>query len=320
MIEKIQRIFKKALREIVSKLSENKVKRNKLLDSEAFESGHYYSVIPSLKDINNRSEAIYKTDKLGGLNINISHQRQTLDELKKMHVENPFETSQLKRFKIENGSFSYDDAPVLHYMLRKIKPRQIIEIGSGNSSAVMLDTNEKYMNNSINEFTFIDIDLTLLRSNLLENDDLKINMLEMPIQKVDLSIFEKLEANDLLFIDSSHVSKIGSDLHTIMFEILPILKPGVYIHFHDIRFPFEYQKQLINSKVFWNEAYLLRSFLMFNDRFEIDFWLNCLLNFDNNTDYSKLEFLPLSGWDKLFNNGEGNYAGAGGSIYLKKMK
>ena len=103
-----------------------------------------------------------------------------------------------------------------------------------------------------------------------------------------------------------------------MFEILPILKPGVYIHFHDIRYPFEYSKQLINSKVFWNEAYLLRSFLMFNNSFKIEFWLNCLLNFEKNADMKKFEFLPLSGWDRLFNNSLGDFRGAGGSIYLKK--
>ncbi len=154
---------------------------------------------------------------------------------------------------------------------------------------------------------------------MIENDEMKINMLEMPIQDVDLTIFEKLEANDLLFIDSSHVSKIGSDLHTIMFEILPILKNGVYIHFHDIRFPFEYSRELINSKVFWNEAYLLRSFLMFNNSFQIEFWLNCLLNFENNTNQSKFDFLPLNEWDRLFNNSKGDIKGAGGSIYLKKV-
>lgn len=319
MIVKITRKLKKVYRGIVCSIAESNIRRRKLSEVEAFESGHYYSVIPSLEDVNKRSKMIYKTDKLCGININIEKQWLNLEELRSLYNQNPLETSQLRRFKIENGSFSYDDAPVLHYMLRKIKPRHIVEIGSGNSSAIMMDTNDFYMNNSIKEFTFIDIDLTLFKNNLIENDELKINMLEMPIQQVDLTIFEKLEANDLLFIDSSHVSKIGSDLHTIMFEILPILKNGVYIHFHDIRFPFEYSKELINSKVFWNEAYLLRSFLMFNNNFQIEFWLNCLLNFENNTNLSKFDFLPLNGWDRLFNKSKGDIKGAGGSIYLKKV-
>ena len=319
MIAKIIRKLKKYYSKFLTSISSYKLQKQKNIQPEAFVSGHYYSVIPSLEDVNNRSEMIYKTDKLGGININMDEQRKNLKELQLLHDQAPFHSSRLKRFQIENGSFSYDDAPVLHYMLRKIKPRQIIEIGSGNSSALMLDTNEYYMNNSIKEFTFIDIDLTLFKSNLIENDEMKINMLEMPIQDVDLTIFEKLEANDLLFIDSSHVSKIGSDLHTIMFEILPILKNGVYIHFHDIRFPFEYSRELINSKVFWNEAYLLRSFLMFNNSFQIEFWLNCLLNFENNTNQSKFDFLPLNEWDRLFNNSKGDIKGAGGSIYLKKV-
>jgi len=72
-----------------------------------------------------------------------------------------------------------------------------------------------------------------------------------------------------LFVDSSHVSKIGSDVNRIVFDILPILKPGVLVHFHDVLWPFEYPLQWIMEGKAWNEAYLLRAFLQYNSHFEI---------------------------------------------------
>ena len=78
-----------------------------------------------------------------------------------------------------------------------------------------------------------------------------------------------LEANDILFIDSSHVLKVGSDVHHLFAEVLPALKPGVYTHFHDIFFPFEYPYAWIQEGRYWTEAYALRAFLQFNTTFEI---------------------------------------------------
>jgi hypothetical protein len=88
------------------------------------------------------------------------------------------------------------------------------------------------------------------------------------LQDVDQEIFARLKANDILFIDSSHVAKIGSDVNHLMSEILPILAPGVHIHFHDIFYPFEYPRQWVEEGRAWNEAYLLEAFLSFNSEFE----------------------------------------------------
>jgi hypothetical protein len=89
---------------------------------------------------------------------------------------------------------------------------------------------------------------------------------------VDTSHFQQLEAGDILFIDSTHVTKAGSDVNQIMFDILPVLRPGVLIHFHDICYPFEYPKEWILTGRYWNEAYLLRAFLQYNSSFEIVFF------------------------------------------------
>jgi hypothetical protein len=99
------------------------------------------------------------------------------------------------------------------------------------------------------------------------------------VQDVDLSTFDALEANDILFIDSTHVSKIGSDVNYMFFEVLPPLKPGVLIHVHNIFYPFEFPEVWALQGHAWNEAYLLRAFLQFNQRFQIVLFANYLVNF-----------------------------------------
>ncbi|BDB63829.1 hypothetical protein T36_0273 [Helicobacter cinaedi] len=124
------------------------------------------------------------------------------------------------------------------------------------------------------------------------------------LQEIDLSIFEELEANDILFIDSTHISKINSDVNRIFFEILPRLKRGVHIHFHDIFYPFSYPNDWLRDKNSWNETYLLRAFLSFNTAFEIVFFNTCL-NHLHKDEFAAA--LPLS------------QKNTGGSIWLKRL-
>jgi predicted O-methyltransferase YrrM len=309
--------MKQRIKSIIKKMIPNRKKE--LNQSEKFKSGHYYSVIPSLDEIKKREKEIFsKDDILPGIELNHTRQIQLLEKFSFLSSEKKFSNQDSIRFNIENDSFSHDDAPILHYMLRYLKPKRVIEIGSGNSSAVMLDTSDLFLEHLNIDFTFIDLNLGSLRTKLQEQDYKNVKLIEAPIQSVDLAIFKDLQENDLLFIDSSHVSKIGSDLNTIIFKILPLINSGVHIHFHDIRFPFDYQKELVYNKVFWNEAYILRSFLMYNNQFEITFWLNYLLN-SGKVMKDQFDFLPLDQWDRRFNNSQGDFSGAGGSLYLKKL-
>jgi hypothetical protein len=311
---------KKTVRQVVRQLGYEIIKTS-YLSPEAFPPGHFYSAIPSLPEVMERASAIFsKSADIRGIESNIEAQIQTLKNFKAMEANPAFYLEQGKRrFNIENDNFSYDDAPILHCMMRQLRPKKVIEIGSGNSSACMLDTSEFYLSDSV-EFSFIDPNCDNLRKNLLEKDFARITILEQPIQKVDLSIFSALRSNDLLFVDSSHVMKVGSDLHTILFEVLPMLSPGVCIHFHDVRYPFQYPKDDVMNGVFWNEAYLLRAFLMNNENYEIAFWLNCLINAQRPEVTDLLEFFPLSGWAKRFNKGVNDFSSAGGSIYITKRR
>jgi hypothetical protein len=142
----------------------------------------------------------------------------------------------------------------------------------------MLDTNERFMDRSM-RLTFVEPESGRLRKLLKPDDHQAVTIIERRIQQIDLSIIEELAANDILFVDSSHVSKAGSDVNHILFELLPRLKSGVLVHFHDIRYPFEYPKEWFELGVSWNEAYLVRAFLQFNQTFRIRFWNDYMLRF-----------------------------------------
>ena len=170
---------------------------------------------------------------------------------------------------LRNLAYSYSDAIMLYCMIRHLKPRRIIEVGSGHSSCVILDTNEIFFANRI-ETVFIEPYPDLLLSLLKPGDENRIQIIPKRLQDVASSLFSSLDANDILFIDSTHVAKIGSDVNMVFAEILPALHPGVHVHFHDIFYPFEYPKYWIEEGRAWNEAYMLRCFLQYNSRFSIE--------------------------------------------------
>lgn len=120
------------------------------------------------------------------------------------------------------------------------------------------------------DFTFIEPYPERLKSLLTPHDNVRI--IEEKLQDVDTDIFSSLQAGDILFIDSTHVSKIDSDVNLYLFNILPRLAKGVLIHIHDIPYPFEYYKEWIYNGRAWNEAYMIRTFLQFNTSFKIKFW------------------------------------------------
>ncbi len=158
------------------------------------------------------------------------------------------------RYNYKNQWFGAADAVALHCMLRILKPKNFIEVGSGYSSAVTLDTNEYYFENKI-KISFIEPYPERLKMLLRTDDNIGLQVKEL--QDIPLNYFEKLEEGDILFIDSSHVSKVASDVNYLIFEVFPRLNKGVYIHFHDIFYPFEYPEAWITNNGFiWNELYL----------------------------------------------------------------
>ncbi len=237
--------------------------------------GHYYNPLVDPKAVETYSDTVFDTSKKSvfGIDFREKDQLELLDELLPYYKEVPFPVEQTPGFRyyLGNGIFSYSDGIFLYMLMRHFKPSRIIEVGSGHSSAVMIDTNERFLNDSVN-LTFIEPYPERLYSLLKDTDKTKNKIFELPIQQVPFSEFESLKAGDFLFVDSSHVSKTGSDVNYIFFEVLPRLKSGVIIHFHDIFTPMEYPKSWVMKKDVWfgfNEIYILRAFLMYNPEFEV---------------------------------------------------
>lgn len=178
------------------------------------------------------------------------------------------------RYYYDNSYFTLGCAKILYYMIRFLKPKRIIEVGSGFSTAVMLDTNEQCFNNDI-DIISIEPYPDRLRKLLRKTD--AINIYEKRLEDMPLDFFQCLGENDILFIDSSHVSKFNSDVNFIFFNVLPKLKSGVYIHFHDIFYPFIYPKEWIYEGRAYNEMYLLRAFLMNNEKYSIQLFPDMLI-------------------------------------------
>jgi hypothetical protein len=234
--------------------------------------GHFYSPIPSLREVRAREARVFADPprRLPGIALREPEQLALLESFEPFYDSQPFsaEPSRSRRYFFENGAYSYSDAIFLHCMIRHARPRRIVEVGSGHSSCVTLDTNELFFDDSI-ACTFIEPHAELLRSLLHRGDEERIRLIECAVQDVSLAEFERLEANDILFVDSTHVAKVGSDVNHLFFEVLPRLAPGVYVHLHDVLYPFEYPREWVFEGRAWSEAYLLRAFLTSSQSYEI---------------------------------------------------
>lgn len=236
--------------------------------------GHFYSTIPSLEEIEERKLRIFGNKTIHEICLRPHRQLLLAERLKPYYDTIPFEfdenrTSDL-RYNPKDAFYRYSDVVFLHCIMRHFKPRRIIEVGSGHSSAVMLDTNDLYFDNQIH-MDFIEPHPEERLNKVLRAKDRRQSKVHRKIvQDIAADFFSTLQKNDILFIDSTHVSKVGSDVNYLFFEVLPVLKPGVLIHVHDIFYPFELPSRwVLEKKFFWNEIYLLRAFLMNNHDYEV---------------------------------------------------
>jgi predicted O-methyltransferase YrrM len=163
--------------------------------------------------------------------------------------------------------FGYSSAARLHSMIRVHRSRRVIEVGGGYSSVISLDALRR--NSSDTAFTCVEPHPRPWLEAAISNAGGKL--VREPVQALPTELFETLEAGDLLFIDSSHVAKLGSDVNHLFHQVLPRLKSGVLVHVHDIYIPYEYPAEHFFSehKIFWNEQYLLQAVLSSNPSYEI---------------------------------------------------
>lgn len=232
--------------------------------------GHFYSAVPSRREIQEHLEGRGTPPRtLPDVDLNEAGQLALLRELGALYPQMPFtETAQPgRRFQFNNPAFSYTDAILLFCLLGKLRPARVIEIGSGWSTAAMLDTFDHW--EMPTRLTCIEPYPVVLRHALRADDFSRIELRVERAQKIELALFEQLQANDVLFIDSTHVLKTGSDVAIILFQILPRLRSGVVVHLHDIFYPFEYPAEWVQDGLAWNEIYFIRALLASSSRYRV---------------------------------------------------
>ena len=212
---------------------------------------HYYEPLPDFRSIT--SEQINRRRTYTSIDFHWEQQLTLVDELAKYRDE-----LRALEFDFGNDYFGGLDAAVYYSLIRHLQPQRIIEIGGGYSTHLAgkaLAANRKG--------TLVCIEPHPERLN-----GSQVELIQNQVEEMDVDFFSSLEANDILFIDSSHTVKFRSDVCYEFLEILPRLARGVWVHVHDIFFPHDYPAEwLINRRLALNEQYLLEAFLSFNKAF-----------------------------------------------------
>jgi Methyltransferase domain len=256
---------------------------------------HFYEPIPDTQSL---PETVWsQPSELPGIKMNESIQRELLrshftkyrEEYNNLPVEPP---------PGQKRPFRGVDALIAYCMVRHFQPQLIIEVGSGWSSLVLGEAAAKNKNSAL-------ICIDPFPSDVLRKGFPGLrSLVEKKIQEIDLEFFSQLDSGDVLFIDSSHTVKIGSDVNYLFLEVLPRLRPGVIVHVHDIFLPLEYRRDWVLDEFrFWSEQYLLQAFLIFNSEFEV-LLANSYLNHYHQQDL-KAAFPSVSPW-------------AGGSFWMRR--
>lgn len=235
------------------------------------EPGHFYSPICDPQDLLAREKEIWRTALPKGIDFDDDGHARLLEGAFVDYLPDfdyPQEGKRdedLSNYYVGNSQFSWLDARALFVLMRHFRPTRIIEVGSGYSSLLMADVNRRFLNGGCR----IQCIEPYPRPFLIRGVDGLDEVIVRRVQEVPTALFEALGENDVLFIDSSHVGKTGSDVNHLYFEVLPCLKPGVLVHIHDIFLPNEYPKEwAIEENRSWNEQYLLRALLMYSTAFK----------------------------------------------------
>lgn len=272
-----------------------------------FPPGHFYSPIAHPDDIRAREQALWSAAKeMPGVDFNEAGQLALLERLAPhvAQIDYPVEQpADPAMYFYANDQYPVLDAEVLFAMLCHLRPRNMIEVGSGFSSLVTADVNRRLLGGGL-AFSCIE---PYPRRFLVDGVAGISSLIVKKVQDVELAYFDRLTSGDILFIDSSHVAKIGSDVNHLFFEILPRLRAGVLVHLHDIFLPHEYPKVwMLDQGRNWNEQYLVRAFLQYNNAFEVAWAAGFMAHFHFDQVTRVFPRFPR--------------LGGGGSLWLRKLR
>jgi hypothetical protein len=258
-----RRVARRGLRPLARRLGFDLIERN------------YYSPVPRVEEL---SPGLWeKPSALGGIQFDPAGQIEFLERDLGAHVAEfrppRAPTGSPKEFYLENLFYGPVDAEVLHAIVRHFRPRRIVELGSGDSTLVIRDAsqqNARDWGDRVEHLVFDPFPRPELEPILRSF----ANLDAVSASEVPLAVFENLDANDILFVDTTHTVKVGGEVNYLVLDALPAVGPGVIVHFHDIFLPWEYPREWITSERlerYWSEQYLLQAFLAFNPQFEVLF-------------------------------------------------
>lgn len=233
---------------------------------------HYYSPIPQYELI---PESYFTTEQnFPGFKIDRQKINVVMETLASYQSECdwPERANNPSTYYSQNPNFGYSSAAILHSMIRAYQTKKIIEIGSGYSSLISLEAIKKNYPDNQYELICIEPFPSQWLTDICSSHE-RVKLLSKKAESVNLEVYLGLEENDILFIDSSHVAKLNSDVNFLFLQVLPRLSKNVIIHIHDIYIPYEYPQIHFygQHKKFWNEQYMLQAFMTNNNQFEIIF-------------------------------------------------
>jgi Methyltransferase domain len=229
----------------------------------------FYNGVPHLDEI--PADLWTRRSSVSGVVLDGERARLAVEELIGIFLDDGFlpppKTEQRGMYFTENGGFGLRDAAVLWGMLRRLRPRRVIEVGSGYSTMAIAAAlaasdlqGDRARHVVIDPFPQVELIGEIARP---------FELIKRSVTDVHLPEFEKLAANDVLFVDTTHTVTVGGDVTFVILDVLPALRSGVYVHFHDIFLPYEYPRAFFELGYNWAEQYLLQGFLQFNGEFEV---------------------------------------------------
>jgi hypothetical protein len=226
----------------------------------------YYSPIPDLSTI---PEGVWQDpDPMRGIELDLDAQLEQIGKRLAAHI-GEFDGGRGAGLGYDelNASYPVPDARLLYAIVRDLRPSSIVELGSGQTSRVIARAcAANAAEGAQSRFEAFDPFPTAVDDSLPGLATLH----RVPAQEVPEQVFSALGEGDLLFVDTTHTVKLGSDVNRIVLRILPLLAPGVVVHFHDICLPYEYPRYLFEEyALYWAEQYLLQAFLSMNSSFEV---------------------------------------------------
>lgn len=246
---------------------------------------HYYSSVPDHAWLNANKPLWNRRTDLTGVEWDLDAQLEWLREhcSKFEHEVRGLATYNEATRRNAGPGFGPIESQVLHCVLRSVRPRRYIEVGSGVSTVCALAALES------NKDAGASCSVTCFEphpSRALAGLQ-GVTLLAEPVQAVPLSLFETLESGDVLFIDSTHSVKTGSDVLFLYLDVLPRLRAGVLVHLHDIFLPFLYRRDVLQDVFDWQETALLLALLKGNRALRVECCLSAL-HYDRRAEFRKV--------------------------------